>query len=301
MPCRLRLRRPCCHGSRSGKRPNARRAGISQDARARVEGGPGRHHIIDQHQHSAAQALWPHALAPGQGIGTACVGGALCGRQARLRRARPVSSQGAPDREAQAHREVVGLIETALQVAPRMERHRHHRVGAVEDLLAVTLHACGEPGRDHAAPLVFERVDHVAQRAVVHTRAARQRYGWKLAAAPRTQGLDEACRQVIAAQGADRRRNRRHATPARPANRALERRVQRLITHRAAGREDGAENRVGGSGKHAAGMCKRLATASPEDRDVPGVSNSQFLRIDPRKNQAEISTRSASPHNRSSA
>src|SRR4029079_14858938 len=80
--------------------------------------------------------------------------------------------QRAKHREAEVLSEIVGLIEAAAQRAQRMERHRHERVRVGEDIAAGLTEKTRERSRERAAPLVFEGVNDVAQRAVVAAGAA---------------------------------------------------------------------------------------------------------------------------------
>jgi hypothetical protein len=56
----------------------------------------------------------------------------------------PAAAQHPPDWQTEAARQVVGLIEAALQGAPRMQRHRHDGISAAEDVSAGRPHQGGQ-------------------------------------------------------------------------------------------------------------------------------------------------------------
>jgi hypothetical protein len=111
----------------------------------------------------------PHrdTATPGEPEGGPDVGIAAGGGKRGLRRAVTDATQNSPHRQTELAREVVGLIESALHRPERMERDRNHRIGAREEV-APGLAQQGRKRRgEHAPPLVLERVDNPAKRAVI--------------------------------------------------------------------------------------------------------------------------------------
>lgn len=60
-------------------------------------------------------------------------------RQGGLRGPVVCTAEEAPHGESQSHGQVIGLIESAPELAPKMERHRYHRIRISQHLH--TLHA----------------------------------------------------------------------------------------------------------------------------------------------------------------
>jgi hypothetical protein len=124
------------------------------------------------------------------------------------------ANQTAPDRGPEQAGEIVGLIEAAMEIPPRMERDRNDDVDVRQEVGGGAPEEAGERRRERPPPVVFERVHDVPQRAVVDARAARK------TEFRRTRQTSEAERrasgwcQRIAAACAARRRQRPHSAPA---------------------------------------------------------------------------------------
>jgi len=68
-----------------------------------------------------------------------------------------------PDGQADRSRQVVSLVEPALQSPPRVKRHRNESVGASEHGFTSLLHQLREWTGKHAASLVLERMDDLPE------------------------------------------------------------------------------------------------------------------------------------------
>lgn len=97
------------------------------------------------------------------------------GGQACLRRAVIGATEPAPDRESQLTREIVGLVEAATQTTPWMERNGHDGVRAGEDVCARVAQPGAERDGEGPPALILERLQDLAERAVVAAEAARER------------------------------------------------------------------------------------------------------------------------------
>lgn len=84
-----------------------------------------------------------------------------------LRSGRADATERLQDRQPEAACEIRGLIEATLPATTRMERDGNHGVGVAQEVGARDPHARGERAPNRSPPLVFERVDNLAQRAVV--------------------------------------------------------------------------------------------------------------------------------------
>src|SRR5580765_3832987 len=100
-----------------------------------------------------------------------------------------------------------------------MERYRHDRIRIGEHVAARGEKQCAQRLSEEAASLVFEGVDQLAHRAVVSSGAPRHRVGRRMTAAAlaawRQRGRAV---ELIAADLAEWRSDRRDATPARVAD-----------------------------------------------------------------------------------
>ena len=162
--------RPCCHGSRRRKRahlrprrPAARAAHASASRRSSSRRRPGPRSSPGS---SPCANRSPNAYAL-RTFACRCAAGRLaCGGPAP-------PAQDASHRQSQMAREIVGLIESALNLArDAAERGRPHPP-SWRDPLRRSHHRRQARG-EHAAPLVLERMNDVAQRAVVSARAPRR-------------------------------------------------------------------------------------------------------------------------------
>jgi hypothetical protein len=75
----------------------------------------------------------------------------------------PRAREHAPNRQADASRKVVGLIESALHASPWVQRHGHDRIRAGEHGFARVDHHLCQRRCEGAAPVVLEGVDDLAQ------------------------------------------------------------------------------------------------------------------------------------------
>lgn len=178
--------RPCGHGSRDRKDAHFPNTRGDQHARARVECRARRHHIVHEDDDRSAETMRQPRHRPcwgGQREGLADIGVTPRGGEACLRRIVPAPPQGAPHGPSQGARQVVRLIEAALPGAPGMQRNGHDGISAMECVRAGVGHQRGQFAGKRATFLVLERVDDLAQRAVVAATASREgEEGWVPAA-----------------------------------------------------------------------------------------------------------------------
>lgn len=64
-------------------------------------------------------------------------------------------------------REVGGLVESAAQSPADVKGHRDHAIGVLQGVDAARAHAQRQGARQRTPPFVFERVDDLAERALV--------------------------------------------------------------------------------------------------------------------------------------
>jgi hypothetical protein len=201
---------------------------------------------------------------PGEPERRTHVGVAARGRQTGLWRAVTDATQHAPDRQAQLAREIVGLIEPALDRPERMERDRDDRIRAREQIAPGLAKKAAKRRGQRATALVFEGVDDLAERAVVPAGTAREREPRGLtpaARAERTVAVKLA--QRIAAADAAGRRKFRYRAPAPHAHGPGERLRQDLVTGGARRRKQHSDDDVGAGREHAADQCKGRASRNP--------------------------------------
>jgi hypothetical protein len=208
-------------------------------------------------------------VAPGERKRGANVGVALRGGQAGLRRAVTNAPKHMPDRKSHLPRQVVGLVEAALQRPQRMKRDRNHRVRAREKVGAGGPQQRAERTREDAAAVVLERVDDLPERSVIAAGASRERDASSRSAAARAERSRRSpAAKRIAALNAARRRQPRHRTPTFLADRAGERMRQGLIARDASWREQHARHDVGRDRQHGTWKCN--PGASDKMRNAPG-------------------------------
>ena len=155
-----------------------------------------------------------------------------------------------------------------------MQGHGYDRVGASEDLRAAQSHEGGQLTRERSSSVVLQRVNDGAERAFVCTDGSRSCHGARETSASRTPAwsgvIQEPGRQRIAADVAERRCERKNRAPARSADRAFSRSLERTLT-------DGA-----GRGENNSEQCVQIAAHGSSEGYVSGTS-----------------MRSALPHSRS--
>jgi hypothetical protein len=150
-------------------------------------------------------------------------------RQAGLRRTAAPAPQYSPHRQTEVHRDVVGLVEAAVPEPHPMQRNGHDGVRAVERVRAFRAHPSREHGGDHSPLAVFQRVNHLPQRAVIDPGAA--------------DDID-----CVAAQL--RRLLARPVFPTGCTDRAGERIIERPVARRARRRQQRTDQGVRGSSQH---------------------------------------------------
>jgi hypothetical protein len=224
------------------------------------------------------------AEAPAWRVGRAHVAVTLSGRQGRLRRPVPASTQRPPHRQTELARQIVGLIESALPDADGMERHGHHRVRTREYIAAGFTHEPAERLGEQPAAFVFEGVNDAPQRAVVDPGTARHRKPRLATPAPHAERTGRTIRRkCVTASHATRRNEPRDREPAGVADRADERPCQRRSARRAKRREKYPNERVGRVGEHH-GVPHALSASArpPRSRDFLRKSEGawQILRND---------------------
>ena len=236
-------------------------AGRAQHPRARLAGGAGGRHIVDQHHRQSSERRAARALP----------------RRARVASGRARPSANAPAtlvRRSAACRPACGLVHrprrnacrtgsprcsasSAAWLNPRrrrrhpVQRHGNHDVGAVEDAAARFAHQRGEGPRQRPSLVVLEGVDDVAEAALVRTGG----------------GLGAARRRGEAMDG-------RPACPAHGACRGL---VERTTARGAVGRDDDADEGVEDAREGARGL-RRPGRASRGGRRCPRAARCRRTR-----------------------
>jgi len=75
----------------------------------------------------------------------------------------PSAPQQAPHWQSDLARKIVGLIESALEQTKRMERDRHHGIGAFQHIQSRPAHQTGQRFRELPPAFELERVDQFAK------------------------------------------------------------------------------------------------------------------------------------------
>jgi hypothetical protein len=83
------------------------------------------------------------------------------------------ASKHAPHRQSQPTRQVVSLVEAALEQADGMERHRDDRIRSGEQVRPCFGHQPGQLRCEAPTPLVLQRMHELAQGAFISARASR--------------------------------------------------------------------------------------------------------------------------------
>ena len=189
-------------------------------------------------------------------------------RQVDLRARPPPAPQGLADRQPEVPRQFRRLVEPPRAPAPPVERHRHHAVGPGQHVGPVPAHQRGQGRRDRAAPLVLERVDDRAQRPLVRADRAPAADRARSAPAAGADAGPEAHaspgRQGVAADVAQRGRQRPDGGPARGADGAGRRGVSSRWPHAA---QRGATSTA--SRPSAARRAAAISAARPRPRRLP--------------------------------
>jgi hypothetical protein len=173
---RRRWNRPSCHGSRRRQHAHTPDAVRQQNRTARIDRRPCRHDIVDEH-HSAREQRPAHdrrRYRPGRAHAERPIEIAKPhrGGQTGLRWTVPPAPQDAPDRRTQLARQIVGLIESALERADRMQRHGNDGVGVSSSSAPVSRIIRPSGSASTRALAVLECVDDVFQRTVIASGAA---------------------------------------------------------------------------------------------------------------------------------
>ncbi len=182
-----------------------------------------------------------------------------------MRRPVATSSQDAPHRQPEMPREIVGLIESASHAAPWMERHGHDSISAGQEIHARLAHGRGQARRQHAPAFVLEHVNDPAQRTVVPACASGQRDWRRSTLASRAARTRGERRQCVATPHAPGRRDPRQVAPAHGADRTVEWPIEHRLARDAAGREQHADDRVGGADEHAPRSTASRPPAQPRE------------------------------------
>jgi hypothetical protein len=178
--------------------------------------------------------------------GAAHVAVALGGRQRHLILGGTATSQGGDDGQRQAAGEIVRLIESPRSQTGVMQRHRYGGNRIDQQFGGLHAQQARERTRQRTAALIFQRVNDLAEHAVVGTDCggAIERVRPAAAAPARVGWIAAPGEKRIAAAGAERRREQAHGAPAVSAHRAIGRMRQRLGADRARRRQRDGEERV---------------------------------------------------------
>ena len=115
--------------------------------------------------------------------------------QARLRRPAGAPPQRAHDGQSEVARQIVGLVEAAVEPSPGMQGHGNHAVSIAQQVGARGPHHGRERRGEDPSPFVLERVDDLPQRSVVPAGAPRGLQHGRLAPAARTERVRRAARR----------------------------------------------------------------------------------------------------------
>jgi hypothetical protein len=200
-------------------------------------------------------------------------------RKLDLRSGRADTTERLHDRQPEALCEILRLIEATLPPAARMERDGNDDVRVPQEVGTRHAHARSQRAPDRTPPLVFERVDDFAQRAIVkadRAPAIDRAPPTPAADAPRhggdaSAGLSVASglwqgdertprRQRIAARFAQRRRDRADGLPAAGADGTGRWAIEEACAAGAGRSEKNGDQRVEGG----------RADAAVHERDQPG-------------------------------
>jgi CBS domain-containing protein len=156
--------------------------------------------------------------------------------QARLRQRAARAPEGVDHRHVERACQVRRLVEPALETSPRVQRHRHGAGGADQELPTdLAQHSAQRPCQ-RAPPLVLERVEDGAQRALVRAGGPPRRQG---PARPRARAVGRSGHDARPACGADAAGRRPfERCGAGGAGRGEQDRQQRIECRRQAGSTD---------------------------------------------------------------
>jgi len=162
--------------SRRGNHPHLARARALHDACTRLERGAGRADVIHEdhrqarqrRRHTVPQPDGPvPRVPPPERERAVHVGMPFPGGKIDLWKSAAHPPEQAADGKTQVSRQQLGLIE-APPVTPRpVQRHRQSDVRTSQYVGAMIAHQAAKPWGDRLTPAVLERMDDVAQRAVV--------------------------------------------------------------------------------------------------------------------------------------
>ena len=239
---------PCCHGSRHRQGANGPDARIDEHDRTRVERGAGCHHVVYQDDCPITE-LYSTRLNKDPGPSThhersADVARPPRGRKRGLGRATGAASENTPHRQSHLACEIVGLIEAAPNVSPRIEWNRDDRISTVEELPAGRAHQRRQRFGKGPASAVLERVHDFAKRAVVQAHAQRPFEPRRRRAAASAQRRVGSSGERVTASGADRWDDPHHAAPTSRTDWTVERQVEQIPAGSTAGFEKRSNERV---------------------------------------------------------
>lgn len=176
------------------------------------------------------------------------------GRQSRLRKRRTRPHQHAPPGHAQGADQLLCLIEPAGAAPRPVERDRHRQVGIGQEVGRGAGHADRQWRGQRPEPLVLERVQDAAERALVETgRPAPVHTRRRLAAVGAGGALtrdEPPGPERVAAPDAQWRRQAVNRAPAALAHRTARGPVEQRVAHRARRGDERNQNEVGRVDEH---------------------------------------------------
>ena len=135
----------------------------------------------------------------------------------------PPAPQQSPHRQVDFAREIVSLIESALQQTNGMQGHGNHGISALEQIQPAAAHQAGQRLRQLAPAFELEGMEQLAQRAFVRRGTSRHGECRRPSRATPAEGrCVQALRQSIAASLAEGRANQADTVPAVVADRSIE-------------------------------------------------------------------------------
>lgn len=230
--------------ARGGQRPHFLNAFTLQDAGARLQRCARRAHIVDEHDDGAARV----AQGGSRREGIANVAMTLRRGQPCLGRGCAHSPKPGHDGKSQVPGEIGRLVEAAFAPLRIVERNGNRARGPIENVGAVPSHQCAERPRQRSAPLVLQRMDDRSESAVVGANRSCAVHQSRRPPTPGTLAERHADRsprwQRIATGLAERRREGQNRSPARLADRAARRTIQRLVAGGTGRRQHDRQHRV---------------------------------------------------------
>jgi len=246
-----------CRNSAGCQCVDLRGTGFLEHRSAGIEGRAGGADIV---YHDNSKSLQSDSISfeqrPPQSEGPAHVRLAALGWQLDLRDGVFRSNQSVDHRRSEASRELPRLIEASRTLTSGMQRYWNDTVRLEQQRFAGSTHQPREPSRERVALLVFQRMNDLAQRAVVFTNRAgpsndprMKSAGAAYVKSARGRGLNNLFAESwkrVATHIADGRRDRVDRHPAISTHTTLERHFENCAAYGTRGRQQRRDQSVCG-------------------------------------------------------